>query len=156
METSPEEFVQNLKNHPDGHELARMIFQVMTEEKFLSLYDALMPLNDGPLDDLLTESQCKILLWNRFIVEPFDKFDKSDRLIFHIKKDVNELYLTSYDDYVKKFKREPNLSGIASILKEKSLAFDYVVNRLRTNLMNRFRDLNDRDAGASRTKNTPK
>ena len=142
METSPEEFVQNLKNHPDGHELARMIFQVMTEEKFLSLYDALMPLNDGPLDHLFTESQCKILLWNRFI-EPFDKIDKSDRLIFHIKKDVDELYLTSYDVYVKKFKREPNLSGIASILKEKSLAFDYVVNRLRTNLMNRFRDPND-------------
>ena len=145
METSPEEFVQNLKNHPDGHELARMIFQVMTEEKFLSLYDALMPLNDGPLDHLLNETQCKELLWNRFI-EPFDKL--SDRVtaymgFFHREKDVHELYSTSYDVYVEKFKREPNLSGIAWILKEKSLAFESVVNRLRTNFMNRLRDPND-------------
>ena len=141
METSPEEFVQNLKNHPDGHELARMIFQVMTEEKFLSLYDALMPLNDGPLDHLLTDNQCKILLWNRFI-KPFDKL--RNRVIlykgFSLSQNyVTEMYLTPYKAYVKRFNREPNLSGIAWILKEKSVVFERHRIRLEKRVLNRFR-----------------
>ena len=67
METSPEKLVENLKNDKKGDELARTIFGAMTEKKFLSLYDALIPVNDGPLDHLLDEAECKELLLNRFM-----------------------------------------------------------------------------------------
>jgi len=115
METSSQEFVENLKKHPKGHELARMIFGVMTEKKFLSLYDALIPVNDGPLDHLLNETQCKELLLNRFMEQDKDANDPEEESLVFFKYTVKMIY----DEYVEKFKREPNLSGVAWIIKEK-------------------------------------
>ena len=120
-----EEFVENLKNHPAGHELARMIFGVMSEEKFLSLHEALMPLNDGPIDHLLNETQCKELLLKRFmkddviIAEP-GKPDPAYRdMIPHtLVNDCCSIEM-KYKEFVEWFGREPNLSGIAWILEQK-------------------------------------
>merc|ERR1712037_771820 len=130
MEVSPEEFVENLKNHPAGHELARMIFGVMSEEKFLSLHEALMPLNNGPLDHLLNEAQCKELLLKRFMKDDViaDQPCKASdigmegypplrfRHMCVLKGFSIEL---KYKEFVEHFKREPNLSGIAWILEQK-------------------------------------
>ena len=131
MEVSPEEFVENLKNHPAGHELARMIFGVISEEKFLSLHQALMPLNDGPLDHLLNETQCKELLLKRFMKhdvvagEPCKRSDYPGRIpepipgwedMFLLQGFSIEL---KYKEFVDRFEREPNLSGIAWILEQK-------------------------------------
>jgi len=130
MEVSPEEFVENLKNHPAGHELARMIFGVMSEEKFLSLHEALMPVNDGPLDHLLNVTQCKELLLKRFMKDDviadqpckprdvgMEGYPLSRRRYMCVLKGFSiEL---KYKEFVERFGREPNLSGIAWILEQK-------------------------------------
>ncbi|CBY22591.1 unnamed protein product [Oikopleura dioica] len=118
MESSSQEFIENLKKHPEGQKLARMIFGVMTETKFLQLYDVLIPVNDGPLDYLLNEVQCKELLLNRFMEldkHSNDKHEQEEESLVYFKYTVKMMY----DNYVKEFKREPNLSGIAWIVKEK-------------------------------------
>jgi len=130
MEVSPEEFVENLKNHPDGHELARMIFGVISEEKFLSLHEALMPLNDGPLDHLLNETQCKELLLKRFrkddviADQPCKPCDVGLEGLYplrfpHMCVLKGFSIELKYKEFVEHFKREPNLSGIAWILEQK-------------------------------------
>lgn len=118
METSPKKFVENLKNDKKGDELARTIFGSMTEKKFLSLYDALIPVNDGPLDHLLDEAECKELLLNRFMEHDNHANDGLEEDNGSL---VNFKYTTKmmYEKYVEEFKREPNLSGVAWIIHEK-------------------------------------
>ena len=101
VDPSAEETVDRLKNHPCGSQLAWMLFRSMDQEKFLSLYDSLMPLNEGPIDHLLNETQCMGFLLKRFINN-----DLSGRTYRH------------YKIFTEKYEREPNLSGIAWILKE--------------------------------------
>jgi len=131
MEVSPEEFVENLKNHPAGHELARMIFGVISEEKFLSLHQALMPLNDGPLDHLLNETQCKELLLKRFMKDDVIAFEPCKPRDVGLEGYQRPFMRRSmcvlkgfsiekkYKEFIDCFQREPNLSGIAWILEQK-------------------------------------
>ena len=101
VEASAEDTVDRLKKHPCGSQLAWMLFRSMDEEKFLSFFDSLMPLNEGPIDHLLNETQCMGFLLKRFIDN-----DLSGRRLRH------------YNIFKETYEREPNLSGIAWILKE--------------------------------------
>ena len=72
VEASAEDTVDRLKKHPCGSQLAWMLFRAMDEEKFLSFFDSLMPLNAGPIDHLLNETQCM-----GFLLKRFASFEKS-------------------------------------------------------------------------------
>jgi hypothetical protein len=128
MEITPENFVNNLRVHLDAHELAHMIFAIMKEDKFLALYDALMPLNCGPLDHLLNDTQCNELLWKRFLpsIDECPYIIREDLEGVHDKEYLQNFYIMPYNMYVSKFNQQPNLGGIAWILRRKAATMKYI------------------------------
>jgi len=113
-----EKICRKSENDKKGDDLARTIFGSMTQKKFLSLYDALIPVNNGPLDHLFDEAECKELLLNRFMEHDNhanDGLEEDNGSLVNYKHTTKMMY----EKYVEEFKREPNLSGIAWIVNEK-------------------------------------